>query len=115
MRKPPPAALFSILLLSLLIETAHAQATSLTEGFDDTGNSEPTPTGIFAQASPWINVNNSDVPVTDGLVEPNLLAAWEHEFKYSDLPIAASFAGIRGASATFYGPSEGHDSAIVSS
>ena len=48
------------------------------------------------------------------LVEPSLRAAWEHEFKYSNLPIAASFAGIPGPSATFFGPSEGHDSAIVS-
>ena len=48
------------------------------------------------------------------LVEPNLRAAWEHECKYSDLPITASFAGIPGPSATFFGPSEGHASAIVS-
>jgi outer membrane autotransporter protein len=48
------------------------------------------------------------------LVEPSLRAAWEHEYKYSNLPITAGFAGIPGPSATFYGPSEGHDSAIVS-
>jgi outer membrane autotransporter protein len=48
------------------------------------------------------------------LVEPSLRAAWEHEFKYSALPITAGFAGIPGPSATFFGPSEGHDSAIVS-
>jgi outer membrane autotransporter protein len=48
------------------------------------------------------------------LVEPTLRAAWEHEYKYSALPITAGFAGIPGPSATFYGPSEGHDSAIVS-
>jgi outer membrane autotransporter protein len=48
------------------------------------------------------------------LVEPSLRAAWEHEYKYSDLPITAGFAGIPGPSATFLGPSEGHDSAIVS-
>jgi outer membrane autotransporter protein len=48
------------------------------------------------------------------LVEPSLRAAWEHEFKYSNLPITAGFAGIPGPSATFFGPSEGHDSAIVS-
>ena len=40
--------------------------------------------------------------------------AWEHEFKYSALPITAGFAEIAGPSATFFGPSEGHDSAIVS-
>jgi uncharacterized protein YhjY with autotransporter beta-barrel domain len=48
------------------------------------------------------------------LVEPNLRTAWEHEYKYSALPITAGFAGIPGPSATFFGPDEGHDSAIVS-
>src|SRR5271165_75403 len=48
------------------------------------------------------------------LVEPSLKAAWEHEYKYSALPITAGFAGIPGPSATFFGPNEGHDSAIVS-
>jgi subtilase-type serine protease len=48
------------------------------------------------------------------LVEPTLKAAWEHEYKYSALPISAGFAGIPGPSATFFGPSEGHDSAVVS-
>jgi outer membrane autotransporter protein len=48
------------------------------------------------------------------LVEPSLKAAWEHEYKYSALPITAGFAGIPGPSATFFGPNEGHDSAIIS-
>jgi outer membrane autotransporter protein len=48
------------------------------------------------------------------LVEPFLKAAWEHEYKYSALPMSAGFAGIPGPSATFFGPSEGHDSAVVS-
>jgi outer membrane autotransporter protein len=48
------------------------------------------------------------------LVEPFVEAAWEHEYKYSALPITAGFAGVPAASDTFYGPSEGHDSAIVS-
>jgi outer membrane autotransporter protein len=48
------------------------------------------------------------------LVEPSLKAAWEHEYKYSALPITAGFAGVSGPSATFFGPNEGHDSAIVS-
>ncbi len=46
-------------------------------------------------------------------VEPFLKATWEHEFKYSTLPITAGFADISGPSATFLGPSEGHDSAVV--
>ena len=48
------------------------------------------------------------------LVEPSLKAAWEHEYNYSALPITAGFAGIPGPSATFFGPNEGHDSAVVS-
>src|SRR5271165_762569 len=67
MRKSLLAALFSFLLSAFLIEAARAQLTSLTEGFDNTGNSVPPPaTGIFAQSQPWINVNNSDVPNTAG-------------------------------------------------
>ena len=48
------------------------------------------------------------------ILEPSLKAAWEHEYKYSALPITAGFAGIPGPSATFFGPSEGHDSAVIS-
>jgi outer membrane autotransporter protein len=48
------------------------------------------------------------------VVEPAFRAAWEHEFKYSALPITAGFAAAPGPSATFFGPSEGHDSAVVS-
>ncbi len=48
------------------------------------------------------------------LIEPSLKAAWEHEYKYSALPITAGIAGIPGPSATFFGPNEGHDSAVLS-
>jgi outer membrane autotransporter protein len=48
------------------------------------------------------------------LVEPAIRAAWEHEYKYSALPITASFVGMPESSATFFGPNEGHDSAVVS-
>ena len=48
------------------------------------------------------------------LVEPSLKAAWEHEYLYSALPITGGFVGVPGPSATFFGPSEGHDSAVVS-
>jgi outer membrane autotransporter protein len=47
------------------------------------------------------------------IVEPSLKVLWEHEYKYSVLPITAGFAGIAGSSATFFGPSEGHDSVVV--
>jgi outer membrane autotransporter protein len=44
---------------------------------------------------------------------PLLTAAWEHEYFYSGLPITANFAAFSGQNATVFGPSEGHDSAIV--
>ena len=72
-----------------------------------TQSAESLRTDFFARASYLWQVGNV-------LLEPSLRAAWEHEYKYSDLPITASFAGIPGPSATFFGPSEGHDSAIVS-
>jgi outer membrane autotransporter protein len=48
------------------------------------------------------------------VLEPSLRAVWEHEYTYSVLPITAGFAGLPGPSATFFGPSEGHDGAVVS-
>ena len=47
-------------------------------------------------------------------IEPYLKVEWEHEFKYSALPITASLAGFPGPDETFYGPAEGQDSAVVS-
>ena len=47
------------------------------------------------------------------VVEPSLRATWEHEYKYSALPITAGFAGVPRSSGTFFGSSEGHDSAVV--
>ena len=46
-------------------------------------------------------------------MEPYVKAAWEHEFKYSALPVTAGFAGIPGPSATFLRPHVGHDSVVV--
>jgi outer membrane autotransporter protein len=46
------------------------------------------------------------------LVIPTLTVAWEHEYFYSALPITVSSAEFPG-SATFSGPSEGHDSVIL--
>jgi outer membrane autotransporter protein len=44
---------------------------------------------------------------------PSLWAAWEHEYKYSRLPITFSVAGFPGATATTFGPDIGHDSFII--
>jgi fibronectin-binding autotransporter adhesin len=48
------------------------------------------------------------------VVQPYFKAEWEHEFKYSALPVTASLAGFPGPDETFVGPVEGQDSAIVS-
>jgi len=62
MRKTLLSQLCSCLFLAVSVATAEAQLTSLTEGFDTVGSSGPPATGIFA--SGWVNVNNSDIPVT---------------------------------------------------
>ena len=47
------------------------------------------------------------------IVIPTLWAAWEHEYKYSALPITFSSADFPGVTATAFGPNEGHDSCII--
>src|SRR5271165_3301850 len=64
MRKNFVFGLLSVVVGAFWTLTGYGQLNTLTEGFDTTGNSVPTPTGIFAQSQPWINVNNSDVPNT---------------------------------------------------
>jgi outer membrane autotransporter protein len=52
-------------------------------------------------------------PVGKITVVPSLWMAWEHEYKYSRLPITFSAAGFPGASATTFGPDVGHDSFVL--
>jgi outer membrane autotransporter protein len=47
------------------------------------------------------------------LLIPSVTAAWKHEYLYSALPITVSSVQFPGATATFFGPNEGHDSAII--
>jgi outer membrane lipase/esterase len=47
------------------------------------------------------------------IVIPSLWTAWDHEYKYSRLPITFSSVDFPGVSATTFGPHEGHDSAII--
>jgi len=46
-------------------------------------------------------------------VVPTVRLAWEHEYFYANLPITASAPALDGATATFSGPDEGHDSLII--
>jgi outer membrane autotransporter protein len=48
------------------------------------------------------------------VIEPSLKAAWEHEFKYSALPVTANLVDFASRSATFFGPNEGQDSVVLS-
>ncbi len=63
-------------------------------------------TDLGLQASYTCHVGNV-------LVIPSVTAAWEHEFKYSALPITVSAPALGGATTTFFGPNQGHDSAII--
>jgi outer membrane autotransporter protein len=47
-------------------------------------------------------------------LRPHVRAAWEHEYFYSALPIDARLASGAGGVFTVFGPSEGHDSLIIS-
>ncbi len=49
------------------------------------------------------------------LVIPELRASWQHEFKYSALPITAQFASGADGVFTVHGPAIGHDSALIHS
>jgi outer membrane autotransporter protein len=46
-------------------------------------------------------------------VRPFIRAAWEHEYKESALPVTADLIGFGSSAVTVYGPSLGHDSAVV--
>jgi autotransporter-associated beta strand protein/YVTN family beta-propeller protein len=48
-------------------------------------------------------------------VIPELRASWQHEFKYSTLPITAQFASGADGTFTVHGPGIGHDSALIHS
>jgi outer membrane autotransporter protein len=47
------------------------------------------------------------------LLIPSVTAAWEHEYLYSALPITVSSSLFPGQTETLFGPSEGHDSAVI--
>jgi outer membrane autotransporter protein len=55
-----------------------------------------------------------DIHAGQAAIRPFVRAAWGHEFLYSALPISASLVNIPGSPVTIFGPSLGHDSALVS-
>jgi outer membrane autotransporter protein len=96
--------------VSMQYTTAHIS------GFGETGSLVPLNihgdsqdslrTDVGGQAYYKFHLGN--IPVI-----PNLRLAWEHEYFYSNLPITATAPELNGATATFYGPNEGHDSMII--
>jgi outer membrane autotransporter protein len=53
------------------------------------------------------------LPVGKITLIPYFRAAWEREYKYTDLPISFGASDFPGVTATLNGPKEGRDSAIV--
>jgi uncharacterized protein YhjY with autotransporter beta-barrel domain len=96
--------------VSMQYTTAHIS------GFGETGSLVPLNihgdsqdslrTDVGGQAYYKFHLGN--IPVI-----PNLRLAWEHEYFYSNLPITATAPALDGATGTFYGPDEGHDSMII--
>ena len=44
---------------------------------------------------------------------PFARAAWQHEYKYSALPVTATLVDFAGPPTTTFGPHLGHDSAVL--
>jgi outer membrane autotransporter protein len=86
------------------------------DGFDEQGSLLPLHIHSDQQASLRTDLGaraTYTARLGNVLVIPTVTAAWEHEYFYTALPITASFLAFPGQSATLFGPSEGHDSAII--
>jgi outer membrane autotransporter protein len=85
------------------------------DGFSETGSFAPLNVQSGSEESLRSDVGFRAFytwQIGNTLIQPFLKAAWEHEYKYSALPVVAAFADVPGPSATFFGPSEGHDSSV---
>jgi outer membrane lipase/esterase len=97
-------------IVSMQYTTAHVS------GFTERGSLVPLDihadsedslrTDVGGQASYTWHVGNISVI-------PGLRLAWEHEFKYSVLPLTVSAPTLGGATANFSGPNLGHDSLLI--
>jgi outer membrane autotransporter protein len=87
-----------------------------TNGFTENGSIAPLKVNSDSEESwrtdvgfrAWYNFQCKQIAV-----RPFVRAAWEHEYKESALPITASLADFPGSPVTVFGPSLGHDSAVV--
>jgi outer membrane autotransporter protein len=87
-----------------------------TNGFTENGSIVPVKVNSDSEESwrtdvgfrVWYNFQCKQIAV-----RPFVRATWEHEYKESALPITASLADFSGLPTTVFGPSLGHDSAVV--
>jgi outer membrane autotransporter protein len=86
------------------------------DGFTERGSLAPLKIGSDSQDSLVTDVGfraEDNLPVGRVILNPFVRVAWEHEYKYSTLPIIAGLTDISGSPATITGPSLGNDSAVI--
>jgi outer membrane autotransporter protein len=85
-------------------------------GFTERGSLVPLKVGSDSQDSlvTDVGLRAADyLPVGKVILNPFVRVAWEHEYKYSSLPISAGLTDISSSPATITGPRVGHDSAVI--
>jgi outer membrane autotransporter protein len=86
------------------------------DGFTERGSLAPLRVGSDSQDSLVTDVGfraADHLPVGKVILNPFVRVAWEHEYKYSSLPISAGLTDVSGSPATITGPRVGHDSAVI--
>jgi len=86
------------------------------DGFTERGSLAPLKVGSDSQDSLITDVGfraADNLPVGKVILNPFVRVAWEHEYKYSSLPISAGLTDISGSPTTITGPRVGHDSAVI--
>jgi outer membrane autotransporter protein len=85
-------------------------------GFTERGSLAPLKVNSDSQDSLVTDVGfraADSLPAGKIILNPFVRVAWEHEYKYSSLPISAGLTDVSGSSAMIMGPSLGHDSAVI--
>ena len=86
------------------------------DGFTERGSLAPLKVGSDSQDSLITDVGfraADSLPVGKVILNPFVRVAWEHEYKYSSLPISAGLTDVSGSPTTITGPRVGHDSAVI--
>ncbi len=97
--------------------TASVQYTNVyLNGFTETGSAAPARIFDDSEESLRSDVGlraSYDFAAGRITVRPFVRAAWEHEYKYTGLPITASLVDFNEPAVTSFGPHLGHDSALI--